>query len=243
MLAWPHGSGGDGSEPATNCHPAQVPLRMPPHVYETEACWIDVPESVAGAVATRDAHGVALCIDGGLHAAAHAVLAVLPLQLRCEPGDVGCECDALRRRALRPRRLLFYDRTEGGAGIARRMQAVMPSLLRHALQLTQGCTCAGGCWCCVHASKCPEYNSGTDKVAAIALLKALTALSERPRTEIEAADIRAETLIACKSGAATSFEISPDTSSTMFARSIRRMRQLAGDRVERVGLRDAALDG
>ena len=33
------------------------------------------------------------------------------------------------------------------------------------------CDCKDGCYCCVHSSKCAEYNVGVDKRAAIALTK------------------------------------------------------------------------
>ena len=54
-------------------------------------------------------------------APAHALCALLPLHLRCEAGDVGCECDALRKRALRSKRLLLFDRGDGGLGISQRV--------------------------------------------------------------------------------------------------------------------------
>jgi ATP-dependent helicase YprA (DUF1998 family) len=55
----------------------------------------------------------------GLHGAAHALLAALPLLVLCHPTDVGCECTASTEEAgYQPRRLLLYDRQPGGTGIA-----------------------------------------------------------------------------------------------------------------------------
>ena len=88
-----------------------MPLSLPPHVYETRASWVDLPAGCADALAEA---GLGEQLEAGLHAAAHALLAVLPLHLSCEPGDVGCECNALRKASqLRrggPQRLLLFDR-------------------------------------------------------------------------------------------------------------------------------------
>lgn len=88
-----------------------MPLSLPPHAYETRASWVDLP---AGCADTLAEAGLGEQLEAGLHAAAHALLAVLPLHLSCEPGDVGCECNALRKASqLRrggPQRLLLFDR-------------------------------------------------------------------------------------------------------------------------------------
>ncbi|KAL1530051.1 hypothetical protein AB1Y20_000973 [Prymnesium parvum] len=155
----------------------ELPLSLPPYLYDTNATWIDLPD---GAMTNLGYTSVQL--DAGLHAAAHALLAVLPLHLSCEPADVGCECDALRKGALWPKRLLLFDRCEGGLGIVKRAQAVMLPLLSDALRLMLDCDCISGCWCCVHISKCTEYNAGTDKQVAIRIVERLL------RSSIEAAD-------------------------------------------------------
>ena len=142
----------------------EVPLRMPEYGYDTRACWIDLAETSMSELAS-----LGLAMDAGLHALAHALLAMLPLRLSCDPSDVGCECDALRHRQLWPKRLLLFDKREGGLGIADRAAAVLLPLLRDALELMSECECANGCYCCVHSSKCGEYNAGVDKRAAIAL--------------------------------------------------------------------------
>ena len=85
----------------------------------------------------------------------------------------GCECGALRKGSLWPKRLLLFDRCEGGIGIARRAHAHMAPLLRTALELMRSCPCRDGCVLCVHTSQCPEYNAGTDKRAAVAIVERL----------------------------------------------------------------------
>ena len=151
----------------------QVPLSMPPSSYSTRGCWLDLPRGCAAKLAQDG-----LTLDEGLHACAHAMLAMLPLHLTCEAADVGCECDALRKRALWPKRLLFFDRGEGGLGITDRAHRVMVPLLSGALDLMRQCPCTSGCYCCVHSSKCSEYNAGTDKRAAIALAELIIDASQ-----------------------------------------------------------------
>jgi ATP-dependent helicase YprA (DUF1998 family) len=112
-------------------------------------------------------------LDAALHAASHAVLAVIPLHLTCSAFDIGCECGALREHRLRTKRLLFYDRQEGGIGLTQRAAAALPLLLRSARELMASCGCAGGCWMCIYSSKCPEYNMCTSKAGALAVLDIL----------------------------------------------------------------------
>jgi len=97
---------------------------------------------------------------------------VLPLRLACDPADLGCECDALRRRALRPTRLLLFDRCDGGNGISDRVRPLLLPLLADALRRMRDCGCQDGCPLCVHSPRCPEYNLGVDKRAAIAIAEA-----------------------------------------------------------------------
>lgn len=47
------------------------------------------------------------------------------------------------------------------------------SMLRSARDMVASCTCAEGCWMCVHWSKCPEYNACTSKKGALAVLDIL----------------------------------------------------------------------
>jgi ATP-dependent helicase YprA (DUF1998 family) len=120
-------------------------------------------------------------LDAALHAASHAVLAVIPLHLTCSASDIGCECGALREHRLRSKRLLFYDKQEGGIGLTQRAAAALPALLRSAREMVASCGCVGGCWMCIHSSKCPEYNACTSKQGALAVLDIL--LESRAKSE------------------------------------------------------------
>ena len=203
-----------------------MPLSLPPHVYETRASWVDLP---AGCADTLAEAGLGEQLEAGLHAAAHALLAVLPLHLSCEPGDVGCECNALRKGSSRGgrQRLLLFDKCEGGIGIAARLHGQMAPLLRTALEMTTACPCRDGCWCCVHAASCTEYNAATDKRAAVVILELLLRLhpAEEPPGP-EASAVRSVQRPECRPCAGPSAcARSPDD--TMLGRSIRRLRSIA----------------
>ena len=123
---------------------------------------------------------LAIDLEAGLHAAAHALLAVTPLRLSCKPADLGCECEAFKERKLRSKRLLLFDRCVGGIGLTERVATAMPELLRSALELMTSCDCDDGCWLCVHSSVCTEYNACTSKKAAIAVIEGLLAAPPPP---------------------------------------------------------------
>ncbi|EOD05964.1 hypothetical protein EMIHUDRAFT_453577 [Emiliania huxleyi CCMP1516] len=154
----------------------EVPLALPPKEYDTRACWIDLqPDAwprrrrlVLTDRPSRKWEELAIDLEAGLHAAAHALLAVTPLRLSCKPADLGCECEAFKERKLRSKRLLLFDRCVGGIGLTERVATAMPELLRSALELMTSCDCDDGCWLCVHSSVCTEYNACTSKKAAIA---------------------------------------------------------------------------
>ena len=95
-----------------------IDLYLPDVSFETEAAYIRVPLHVRTAV-----QAAGLPFRDGLHAAAHAMLNVLPLFLPCEAVDVTTECDNPYRTTYRPERLLIYDRHPGGIGLAARVRS------------------------------------------------------------------------------------------------------------------------
>ena len=154
----------------------EVPLSMPHHTYCTRACWIDLPES-SGAELARSG----LEIDVGLHALAHAVLAVLPLRLSCEAGDLGCvsatSC-ASARSGRSGCSSMTVRRAASASVIARTPSSSL--VASDALKLMKECPCVEGCYCCCHSSRCLEYNACNDKRAGIAVAELLIAAAARP---------------------------------------------------------------
>lgn len=100
----------------------------------TQAAYIRVPMHVRAAV-----QAAGLPFRDGLHAAAHAILNVLPLFLPCEAVDVTTECDNPYRTTYRPERLLIYDRHPGGIGLAARVCWTLGMHNRHCCMLRTFC--------------------------------------------------------------------------------------------------------
>ena len=141
---------------------------LPAIEYETVCTWLRVPDK-ARALLER----LGMEFKAGVHAAAHALLNVLPLYLMCNTADAGVECPSPEETRWRPERLLIYDTQPGGTGIAAQAQPLFGNLLRAALELMEQCGCEsrGGCPDCIHSGQCSQYNAMLDKEAGMIILK------------------------------------------------------------------------
>ncbi|XP_038726130.1 uncharacterized ATP-dependent helicase YprA-like isoform X2 [Tripterygium wilfordii] len=90
-----------------------VELSLPKYSYESQAVWIRVPQSIKTAVMEKN-----YSFRGGLHAASHAVLNVVPLYIRCNYSDLAPECPNSHDTRYFPERILLYDKQPGGTGIS-----------------------------------------------------------------------------------------------------------------------------
>jgi DEAD/DEAH box helicase domain-containing protein len=150
-----------------------VPLDFPPRELTTRACWYTVPLDVlmgAGVEAAR--------VTGGVHAAEHALIGLLPLFAICDRWDVGGVSMALHPQTGEPT-IFVYDGYPGGAGIAELAFADVHALLRAAHELVSGCPCDDGCPSCVQSPKCGNWNEYLDKRAAVTVLEVLGATASR----------------------------------------------------------------
>ncbi|XP_057804983.1 uncharacterized protein LOC131020283 isoform X2 [Salvia miltiorrhiza] len=145
-----------------------VELSLPDYTYESQAVWIRVPQSVKAAVEASH-----YSFDGGLHAAGHALLNVVPLFVICNQSDIASECANPHDNRYVPERILLYDPHPGGTGISRKVQPVFVDMLTAALELLSSCQCSGdgGCPNCVQNLGCTEYNEVLHKDAAIMIIK------------------------------------------------------------------------
>eukprot|EP00192_Tetraselmis_astigmatica_P001777 CAMPEP_0117690540 /NCGR_PEP_ID=MMETSP0804-20121206/25183_1 /TAXON_ID=1074897 /ORGANISM="Tetraselmis astigmatica, Strain CCMP880" /LENGTH=1807 /DNA_ID=CAMNT_0005503597 /DNA_START=438 /DNA_END=5863 /DNA_ORIENTATION=- len=144
-----------------------VPLHLPDVAYETQAVYIRVPPS-----ARLECKEAGLPFRDGVHAAAHAILNVIPLYLTCSSVDLATECDNPYDMRYRPERLLIYDTHPGGIGLAQQLHPLMGALLPRALELVEqcGCTSEHGCPSCTQHARCLEYNAVLHKAAAKVVL-------------------------------------------------------------------------
>ncbi|CAI0556569.1 unnamed protein product [Linum tenue] len=145
-----------------------IDLSLPSYSYESQAAWIGVPQSLKKSV-----EDMGFSFQGGLHAASHALLNVVPLYVRCNYSDLAPECPNLHDNRYFPERILVYEQHPGGTGVSKQVQPYFSELLNAALELLTSCSCHGytGCPNCVQSVVCHEYNEVIHKEAAIMIIK------------------------------------------------------------------------
>ncbi len=141
-----------------------VELDLPPMTLKTRALWYVLPQPRLAALGLD-----ALRLAGGLHAAEHAAIAMLPLFAMCDRRDVGGVSTAFHAHTGEAS-IFIYDAYEGGAGIARKGFEKAAAHLAGTAALLRGCPCASGCPSCVQSPKCGSGNEPLDKEAAGLLL-------------------------------------------------------------------------
>ncbi len=150
----------------------EEPLDLPPQRFPTVALWFDLPPEVIARLVKAQSD-----FAGGLHAAEHAAIAILPLFALCDRNDIGgvsipCHPDTGRAQ------IFIYDAYPGGIGIAEKGFDLVKELWQATLKTITECPCEDGCPSCIQSPKCGNNNKPLDKKAAQILLEGL--LSQRP---------------------------------------------------------------
>ncbi|XP_058723095.1 uncharacterized protein LOC131594917 isoform X2 [Vicia villosa] len=147
-----------------------VDLALPQYSYESQAVWVPVPQSIKEAVVKQNYD-----FRGGLHAASHAVLHVVPLHIMCNLSDLAPECPNPHDSRYYPERILIYDQHPGGSGISVQAQPHFTKFLAAALEVLTCCRCTAdvGCPNCIQSFACHEYNEVLHKDAAIMIIKGI----------------------------------------------------------------------
>ncbi|HSK15347.1 MAG TPA: DEAD/DEAH box helicase [Gaiellaceae bacterium] len=145
-----------------------VALELPPTTFETEAVWFVPAESQLDGLEPLPR------LLGSLHAAEHAMIAVLPLWAMCDRWDIGGLSTNLHFQTGRPT-VFVYDGHAGGVGIARRGYDELEGWVGDTERLLAGCPCADGCPSCVQSPKCGNLNEFLDKEGALTLLRRMLA--------------------------------------------------------------------
>ncbi|NCO91441.1 MAG: hypothetical protein COZ06_26725 [Armatimonadetes bacterium CG_4_10_14_3_um_filter_66_18] len=148
-------------------------LELPASEFETRGFWIVLGQGALAAVEAAPAD-----LLGSLHAAEHAIIALLPLQAACDERDLSGVSHA-QHPDTGGASLFVYDDYPGGAGIAERGYELLSELLGNTLETVAACTCESGCPSCVQSPRCGDGNQPLDKQGATVLLRAL--LEQQPR--------------------------------------------------------------
>ncbi len=146
----------------------EEPLDLPSHCFDTVALWFDIPESSITQIA--EAH---LDFAGGLHAAEHASIAILPLFALCDRNDLGGISTPAHPDTGKAQ-IFIYDAHPGGIGIAEKGFGLIDNLWRETLKVIIDCPCDEGCPSCVQSPKCGNNNQPLDKKAAQIILGVLS---------------------------------------------------------------------
>ena len=143
-----------------------VPLELPPTTFATEAIWY-LPEPHQ--LAELDEMPRLL---GTLHAAEHAMIAILPLWAMCDRWDIGGLSTNIHPETGRPT-VFIYDGHPGGVGITERGFDQFEGWVADTAAMIRGCPCSNGCPSCVQSPKCVNLNDMLDKNGALTFLERL----------------------------------------------------------------------
>jgi DEAD/DEAH box helicase domain-containing protein len=145
----------------------EEPLDLPPQRFPTVALWFDLPPEVVKLV-----DKARLDFAGGLHAAEHAAIGILPLFALCDRNDIGGVSTPLHPDTGKAQ-IFIYDAYPGGIGIAEKGFDLVEQLWQTTLKAIAECPCEEGCPSCVQSPKCGNNNKPLDKKAAQVLLEGL----------------------------------------------------------------------
>jgi DEAD/DEAH box helicase domain-containing protein len=145
------------------------PLDLPETTFETEAVWY-LPEPGQLGESARMPR-----LLGTLHAAEHAMIAILPLWAMCDRWDIGGLSTNVHFQTGRPT-VFVYDGHSGGVGIAERGFDVFEGWVGDTAKLLAGCPCKDGCPSCVQSPKCGNLNEPLDKAGALDLLQRMLSI-------------------------------------------------------------------
>ncbi len=146
----------------------EEPLDLPPQCFNTIALWFDIPLKAVRKIAEAQ-----LDFAGGLHAAEHASIAILPLFALCDRNDLGGVSTPFHPDTGKAQ-IFIYDAHPGGTGITEKGFELIDHLWQETLKAIVECPCEEGCPSCIQSPKCGNNNQPLDKKAAQVILGELT---------------------------------------------------------------------
>jgi len=142
---------------------ATVQLDLPATTFETEAVWYVPSERQLEGIETMPT------LLSSLHAAEHAMIAMLPLWAMCDRWDIGGLSTNFHEHTGAPT-VFVYDGHPGGVGLTERGFEQFEGWVGDTVRLLAGCPCEQGCPSCVQSPKCGNLNEYLDKKGALTLL-------------------------------------------------------------------------
>ena len=147
-------------------------LDLPRMRFITRSLWFDLPQQAVDTIEKSK-----LDFHGGLHAAEHAAIAILPLFAMCDRNDIGGVSTPFHIDTGRAQ-IFIYDGYPGGIGIAEKGYEIIHGLWAATLKAIEECPCRDGCPACIQSPKCGNNNEPLDKKAAVILLRGLLGVIE-----------------------------------------------------------------
>jgi DEAD/DEAH box helicase domain-containing protein len=145
-----------------------LPVDLPEQDFLTQALWFTLPDELLRSVGDGEPFPLDV-LQGSLHAAEHAQIAVMPLIAMCDRWDIGGLSTASHQQTARPT-IFIHDGHPGGVGLTRVGFASFERLVDDARRLIGECPCRSGCPSCVQSPKCGNLNEPLSKRGALELL-------------------------------------------------------------------------
>ncbi|QPG74790.1 hypothetical protein FOA43_002124 [Brettanomyces nanus] len=151
-----------------------VEVHNPPVKFKAKGLWIDIPDK-----ALEYIHIKGLSAPGGIHAAQHAIINMLPLFILSGLDEIRTECKAPEKEfghressRKRPARLIIFDSKGGqfGSGLSTKAFDNIDIIIEQALKTLLECDCEWGCPKCCAAANCKENSLVLSKYAAIIIV-------------------------------------------------------------------------
>ena len=139
-------------------------LDLPSVEIETQAFWLTAPADLL-----EKARLDRSTAPGSLHAAEHALIAMMPLFAICDRSDIG-GLSTYTHPDTAVASIFVHDGYDGGAGIAPVAYSAGGELVAATLETLRRCPCSTGCPSCVQSPKCGNFNEPLSKEGAFRLL-------------------------------------------------------------------------